>query len=119
MATPVIPGERGTGEHRGVAGRPERVRRGAGPRPARALRRRGWCDVWARRAPTDQLVAAIEENTRAIQALREEVARTNEQVLRLSWLSGPLDLVRRAGSQRSADAELQGAPAEPAEPQSS
>jgi hypothetical protein len=46
-----------------------------------------------------QILAAIEENTRAINALTEQVAQTNEQIGRVSWLTGPLDLLRRGSGE--------------------
>lgn len=49
-----------------------------------------------RSAASAEILAAIEENTRAIKALTQQIAISNEQVGRLSWpLTGPLDLLRR------------------------
>ncbi len=49
------------------------------------------------------LLAAIEANARALAVLTEEIGRVNEQVSRVSWLSGPLDLLRRGAGQKDSD----------------
>jgi hypothetical protein len=54
-----------------------------------------------------RLAAAIEDNTIALRALTDEVARMNEQVARVAWLGGPLDLLRRGTGQRGSEGEDQ------------
>jgi uncharacterized protein YndB with AHSA1/START domain len=63
------------------------------PRRARALLPRfGW-------GANAEILAAIEENTRAINALTQQIAQSTEQFGRLSWpLTAPLDLLRRGSA---------------------
>jgi hypothetical protein len=60
-----------------------------------AIRRRPSRLPWRRWASNARLVAAVEENTRALEALREEIARSDGGGSPPGWLTAPLDLLRR------------------------
>jgi uncharacterized protein YndB with AHSA1/START domain len=65
-----------------------------------AAPRRPWARAPRFRPRTNaRILAAIEENTRAINALTQQIAQTNEQIGRVSWLTGPLDLLRRGAGE--------------------
>jgi uncharacterized protein YndB with AHSA1/START domain len=82
-----------TGNEESLASLKALIESDRAPGAARRSRPRSW--RW-RRTRSDDVLAAIEANTSAIQALTYELARANEQASRLSWLVGPLELLRRA-----------------------